>query len=531
LASDINARQIEIATELLNRAKAKESFYEFVKQAWPLIEGKRKFVDGWHIKAVCDHVQAVITGDIRNLLVNQPPRTFKSGVISVFLVPWVWIRWPEKKFLYSSYAYSLAERDSIKARHVIKSEWYQRRWGDSFKIVADQDKLSKFTNDKSGVRQICSTTSSTTGEGGDILICDDPNAASDASSQANREATIRWWTTTWASRGNEAKSVCRIVVQQRVAEDDISGYILKNDKNHDWVHLLLPMEFEVTRKAKTVKLPNTDIIWQDPRKVDGELLWPDQVGPKELQILKNDLGSSYNIAGQLQQRPAPAGGGIIKRSWFPSWKFSSPPNIELVIQSWDTALESTKANAYSACCTFGIFTDKNGLKNVILLSMYRGNVEYPDLRRMAVRMFHDYRDDNIDKPIKPSGYHKVDVLLIEAKASGISLIQDLTRAGLSPTRFDPTKYGDKIQRVRLITHILENNRVWLPAKPPDFTRLRSFAEICAYEYSVFPNGTSRDLVDCLTQVIIRLNTGGWLLNSHDPEYEEYQPRYIDKPYY
>lgn len=358
-----------------------------------------------------------------------------------------------------------------------------------------------------------------------------PNAAADAASEANRDSTIRWWTGTWSSRGNEAKKVCRIVVQQRVAEDDISGYIVKNDKNKEWVHLLLPMEFEVTRKAKTVQLPGADKVWEDPRKVEGELLWPEQVGPKELQTLKNDLGSSYNIAGQLQQRPAPEGGGIIKRSWFPYWKSKTPPKIELVIQSWDTALESTKANAYSACCTFGIFTDKNGMKNIILLSMYRGNIEYPDLRRMAVRLFHNYLDDKIDKPKKNYGHNKVDVLLIEAKASGISLIQDLTRAGLSPTRFDPTKYGDKIQRVRLITHILENQRVWLPAREPDFSKLLSFAETCAYEYSVFPNGTSRDLVDCLTQVIIRLNTGGWLLNSQDPEYEQYDQHYVDKPYY
>lgn len=169
--SSISARQIEIATELLNRAKAKESLYEFVRQAWHLVEGKRPFTDGWHIKAVCDHVQAVITGDIRNLLINQPPRTCKSNVISVMLVPWVWIRWPEKKFLYASYAYNLAERDSIKARHIIKSDWYQRRWGDSFKILSDQDKISKFTNDKAGVRQISSPSGATTGEGGDVLIC------------------------------------------------------------------------------------------------------------------------------------------------------------------------------------------------------------------------------------------------------------------------------------------------------------------------------------------------------------------------
>lgn len=526
-----NSRQIEIATELLARAKAKDCFYEFVKQAWPIVEGSRPFVDGWHIKAVCDHTEAMIRGQIRNLLVNQPPRTMKSTSISVMLVAWTWITWPEKKFLYASYAHSLAERDSILCRRLIKSDWYQRRWGDVFKILDDQDKIVKFSNNKAGVRQICSPGGSTTGEGGDYLIADDPNSAGDGQSEATRESTISWWKTTWSSRGNEAKKVCRLVVQQRIHEIDISGYILSHDPNNEWIHLLLPMEFEIARRARTVKLPGTNKVWEDPRQVEGELLWPEQVGPKELQSLKNNLGSEYNIAGQLQQRPSPEGGGIIKKTWFPYWKSSSPPNLELIIQSWDTALESTKANAYSACCTFGIFKDKNGLANIILLSMWRGNVEYPDLRRLAVRLFHDYRDDDMDKPIKPSGHHKVDILLVEAKASGISLIQDLIRAGLSPTRFDPTKHGDKIQRVRTVSHFMENGRVWLPAKPPAYDQLRKFADIFLYELSVFPNGSSRDLVDCLTQVLIRLKLDGWIRHSQDPEYEEYETTYREEPLY
>ncbi len=531
MGNNINSRQIEIATELLDRARAKECFYEFVKQAWPQVEGARPFVDGWHIKAVCDHAEAVIRGQIRNLLVNQPPRTMKSTSISVMLTAWTWITWPEKKFLYASYAHSLAERDSIICRRLIKSEWYRIRWGDSFSILEDQDKIVKFSNTKGGVRQICSPSGSTTGEGGDVLVADDPNNATDGESEATRESTIRWWSGSWSTRGNQAKNVCRIVVQQRIHEDDISGYILKHDKEGNWVHLLLPMEFESARKAKTVLLPGTNKIWEDPRKVDGELLWPEAVGPKELEILKNDLGSEYNISGQMQQRPSPDAGGIIKKSWFKWWKSSSPPTLDLVIQSWDTALESTKANAYSACCTFGIFKDKNGLANIILLSMFRGNIEYPDLRRLAVRLFNDYRDDDLNNPIKASGYHKVDVLLVEAKASGISLIQDLTRAGLSPTRFDPTKHGDKIQRVRLISHILENGRVWLPAKPPAYDRLRKFAEICLNEYAVFPNGTSRDLVDCLTQVIIRLSLGGWLAHTQDPQDDPREVQHLENPIY
>lgn len=182
--------QLEIANELLSRSKAQESFYEFAKQAWRYVEGDRPFVDGWHIKAICDHLEAVVRtnvllckndelliddldveGYIRNLIINQPPRTMKSTLCSVMLCAWVWISWPEKQFLYVSYALSLAIRDSVKCRRLIESTWYQRRWGHIFKMVGDQNTKTRFDNDKAGYRMSSSINAQVTGDGADFCIC------------------------------------------------------------------------------------------------------------------------------------------------------------------------------------------------------------------------------------------------------------------------------------------------------------------------------------------------------------------------
>jgi hypothetical protein len=151
--------------------KAENSFYEFVRQAWPIIESGTPFVDGWHIQAICEHLEAVILGQIPNLLINVPPRTMKSTLTSVLFMPWVWIKYPHKKFLFASYAQKLSTRDSVACRRLIMSSWYQERWGHIFHIAKDQNEKMRFQNDKNGYRIATSVGGTVVGEGGDIKIC------------------------------------------------------------------------------------------------------------------------------------------------------------------------------------------------------------------------------------------------------------------------------------------------------------------------------------------------------------------------
>jgi predicted phage terminase large subunit-like protein len=515
---------IDTLIDIQNTLKAEISFYAFLKQAWPWIEGNIPFVDGWHISCICEHLEAVSLRQIKNLLINIPPRCSKSSIISVAFPAWCWLHNSHERFMYASYALSLSLRDSVKCRRLILSPWYQERWGHIFKLVGDQNTKGRFDNTSTGYRIATSSGSAATGEGGSILITDDPNNAGE--SEVQRENKIDWWTGVWSTRLNDKKNDCRIVVQQRIHERDITGFILSHDDLNEWTKLILPMEFEKKRKASTIILPTTNgKIWEDPRKKEGELLWPARIDEKELKSLKQALGSEYTISGQLQQRPSPETGGIIKKNWFHWWKDVSPPQIEFVIQSWDTALTAKEMSAYSACTTWGVFYDQNHIENVILLSMWRGRIEYPQLREIAKRLYFDYRDTGKERNPIFKG-RPVDMCLIEAKASGDPLIQDLATAGIRAIPFVPNKYGDKIQRVRLITPLIEGGRVWLPARAPKYDILLPYADEFLESIACFPNAESRDLVDTMAQALLKLKDSRFIMNPKDERPIQPSPKEI-----
>ena len=494
---------------------ARTSLHEFARQSWPLVEGGRQFVDNWHIGAICEHLEATIDGEIQNLIIGQPPRCMKSTLLAVMFPAWAWIEHPELQFLYTSYAQNLSMRDSVKCRRLMESAWFQNRWGNRFAPVGDSNTKLRFDNDKTGYRISTSVDGMNTGEGGDFLCADDPNSAKDLSDTI-LTSTNNWWDQVMTTRLNDQKTGRKIVQQQRLHENDLTGHILgKGDSSY--VHLMLPMEFETARRCVTVVLPSTKgAPWRDPRTKEGELLWPARFGDKEVKKIKHGLGSEYAIAGQLQMRPAPAEGGIIKKTWFPWWKQDVPPKIEYVIESWDTAMEVKDTSSYSACTVWGLWRDEHMIPNIILLNMWRGKEEYPELRRKIKDMAEDYRmSDGVKR--KDAQGCRPDVILMEGKANAISLIQDLSRAGVIVTRFDPTKFGDKMQRVRVVTHILEAKRVWLPAMPPLYTSLRPYADICLENFALFPNAQTRDLVDTMTQALLRLNITGWVWLPGDPD--------------
>ncbi len=499
------------AEELLLREKAEHSLYEFLKQAWHVIEGGRQFTPNWHLEAKCEHLEAVIRGDIKNLLINEPPRMTKSTLVNVALPAWVWIANPNLQWLFSSYAWTLAIRDARRCRTLMESKWYKVRWGDRYSLMEDANRLDRFYNDKNGYRLTTSVDSATMGDGADIQIADDGNNTRD-SSDAALESTLEWWQHVMPTRLNDFMTARRVVIQQRTHEKDLSGHIINSDPN-SWVKLILPMEFETSRKCITVPLPSTKgRAWEDPRTKEGELLDAKRIGPKELASLKKNLGSQYAIAGQLQQRPAPESGGIIRRSWFNVWPHADPPALEYTLLSIDTALSEKKAAAYNAATTWGVFRDERDIPNVILLGMWRDRCEYPELRSRIIRLSKDYLDDG---PGISRVSRRPDIILIEAKVSGISLIQDLARAGVMATRFVPDKLGDKTQRVRLITPIMEAGRVWVPGMKPDFKKPRGFADIFITQAISFPNAESRDLVDTTTQALWKLQQSGFIYHTDE----------------
>ncbi len=383
----------EIPQQFVDEAAFYEkSLHSFIKGAWHIIEGHRPFVDGWHLQAKCEHLEAVFRGHIRQLLINEPPRCMKSTAFPVCFPAWIWTQDPQFQFLFMSYVEKLTLRDSVKCRRIIESKWYQERWGHKFQLCGDANTKLRFDNNKTGYRIASSIGGSGTGEGGDILGIDDANNAGDIESDVIREWTNDWCDGVLSTRLNDPKTGRVVAVQQRLHMQDHSGHILAKNMP-DLVHLCLPMEFEEKRRCITLPLPSTNgKKWQDPRTKEGELLWPERFGPEEVEKLKANLNSEYKVAGQLQQRPSPSEGGIYKKAWFMWWKEPRQPRCEFVLQSWDTAFSTGTDSCYSACTNWGIFKDDHDVSNIILLSAWRGKLEQPDLRRLMIRLANNYHD-------------------------------------------------------------------------------------------------------------------------------------------
>ena len=466
----------------------KRSFKEFIRNSWQTIEPGRDFHDNWHIDAIAEHLQAVVEGDIKRLIINIPPRHMKSISVAVALPAWTWSKCPEKRFLFASYAGSLSIRDSVKCRRLIDSRWYKEYFGDSFELTTDQNQKQRFENNKTGYRIATSVDGALTGEGGDIIVIDDPHNVREAESSTVREGVLDWWDQAMQTRLNDPKTGAFIIIMQRVHENDLTGHILANE-NDEWDHLCLPARYEIGHPSPT----KSKLFFTDPRTKEGDLLWPERIDEKTLQNLEKSLGS-YASAGQLQQSPMPKGGGILKAEWWVPWEENYLPEIEYVLQSYDTAFSTKEKTSYSARTTWGAFRH-NGQVNLLVLEMWYDRVTYPELRRLAKEAYEDYEPDAV---------------LIEKKASGQSLLQDLRISGIPVIEYMPDR--DKEARAHASSALLEDGRIYFPY---DKKWSKDLIDICA----AFPAGDNDDIVDTCTQAWLRLRKGFFVTHSQD-DYEE-----------
>ena len=307
----------------IERELCRRSLAEFAKRAWHVLEPTAELKWGWALDAICLHLEAVTDGRITRLLMNVPPGSMKSLLTGVIWPAWEWgpRGMPEMRFVGTAHEENLAIRDSRKCRDLITSEWYQGLW--PVQIAADLNGKREFGNTRKGVRQARAFTS-LTGVRGDRVILDDPISADNANSPAKLEAARIAFTETLPTRVNSDKSAI-VVIMQRLNERDTSGVIL--DMGLPYVHLCLPMRYEADRKCRTA------IGWEDPRTVDGELMFPARFSEQQVQELEKTLGQ-YGTAGQLQQRPAPRDGGIFKPSMIEIIPAVPEGRIEWV-RGWD----------------------------------------------------------------------------------------------------------------------------------------------------------------------------------------------------
>lgn len=449
----------------IEREVARRSLAEFAKMAWAVLEPSTPLKWGWALDAICKHLEAVTAGTMPRLLMNVPPGMMKSLLVGVIWPAWEWGPQgkPGMRFLGTAHKQDLAIRDAMKCRRLIASAWYQERW--PIALVSDQNAKSKFENDTTGFREAMAFTSMT-GSRGDRVILDDPLSADDANSEAALRAAELTFTEALPTRVNNDQSAI-VVIMQRLSERDTSGVIL--DRGLPYVHLCLPMRFDPSRRCTTP-------IFSDPRTTDGELLFPERFSEAQVKDLEATMGS-YASAGQLQQRPAPRGGGIFKSQWLAYWQVQ--PQLEWRTIYVDTAQKTAEANDYSVLECWG----RSLTGQAVCLDLIRGKWEAPDLLVQA-RAFWLKHQATPGAPLR--------AMKVEDKVSGTGLIQTLRREGIPvlPVQRD----RDKVSRAHDGAPFMESGNVVLPESAPWLSDFLS-------ELTAFPFGAHDDQIDPMLDAI------------------------------
>jgi predicted phage terminase large subunit-like protein len=485
------------------RRECRDSLYAFVKRYWSVVEPGVEFVDNWHIEAICEHLEAVTTRQIKRLVINVPFRTAKSTITSVLWPAWVWIREPSHQWLTGSYAEKLALRDALKMRRLITSPTYVRDYGDIFKLTLDQNQKHRYDNDKNGYRISFGMTGGVMGDGGNTILLDDPHDRRGANSEAERPDTLTTYDEAIVTRLNKPATDAIVIIMQRLHHLDLSGHVLKQG---GWEHLMIPMEFEASRRCVT------SLGWRDPRTVEGELMFPKRFPQKTVDDLKTSLGD-YGTAGQLQQRPSPDGGGILKPAHFQLWPVGKAiPPVSHIVQSYDTAYTEDTQNDPCACSVWGIFgvQDPNTgkLKRcAILMDSWAEHLSWPILRPRVMKDWSQQYGGDKKDPLNPA--RKPDTIIIEEKGSGISLIQDLRQSRVPVVAYNPGR-ASKVTRAHLAAPLLETNCFYVLESSREPGKPVMWAREFLLQLEQFPNAEHDDYVDTFTQTAIYLQRSEFL---------------------
>jgi predicted phage terminase large subunit-like protein len=537
-----------------------EGLMNFIRYFWRVLEPNTELIEGWPLEAICEHLDAVTRGDLTKLLINVPPGFMKSLLVDVFWPAWEWgpVDMPHMRYVTFSYSPSITERDNAKFRNLIVSEQYQQLYGERFALT----KLGqgKIENNRTGFKLASSIGGVGTGERGTRVILDDPHNVKDIESETVRKETIRWLRESMSNRLNDMETSAIVIIMQRLHMEDVSGEILSRE--FAYCHLMIPMEFDPSRyPVSGVKVTYTgnDIGWVDPRALDeeGELLsphelddregmlaWPERFSPAAVESLKFELGP-FAYAGQYGQTPMPRKGGIFDLSWWNLWE--PPPNgkfppMDFIVGSLDSAFTEKEQNDPSGFTVWGVYIDSAAHQAALEKSLALGKVMSPDEvmagfdpelfegQTPRVMLMHAWRrhlrihgdnlpkrkDETYDKWVARTRKHwglcewvahscktyGVDLLLIEAKASGLDVIHEMERIYKGEkwaVRGVPAP-KDKVSRAIAVQPCFSQGIVYAPA--------RDWAEMVKEEMAMFPKHKYKDLTDSATHALSYLRNNG-----------------------
>lgn len=447
-----NTHKLQLLNYLL-----KNNFSSFLHKSFNTINPGISYINNWHLIVISDYLEQVKNGSIKKLIINMPPRALKSVCVSVAFPAWLLSHNPALRIIAASYSQTLSIKHSLDCKLIILSDWYKKLFPKTI-LSNKHNQKSKFLTTQNGFRFATSIGGSVTGEGGDVLIIDDPHNPTYIHSKKIRHKVIDWYEQTFASRLNDQNNGKIILVMQRLHEEDLAGHLLKKSSS-DW-HLL-----------KIPAIADRDYIFNNYIFKEGEILYTHLT--EYFSHLSSEIGIE-NFSAQYLQKP------LTNNKSFLNFKdltfYEKEAEYSFIIQSWDTAIKITENCDYSVCTTWGIASC-----GYYLLDLFRQKITYNELKQAVKILAEKYTPQFI---------------LIEDKASGQNLIQDAKREtncniiGITPR-------GDKITRFICQTPDFYQKRVLLPQnKYPELIE----------EITNFPNSKHDDIIDSISQFLQYIKT-------------------------
>ena len=479
LPPDAQKEFLKLAMKLSEKTKQSKvhgSFLDFVKHVWP------EFIEGKHHKKIADKFNQIASGKIKRLIINMPPRHTKSEFASYLLPSWMVGRRPDLKIIQTTHTTELAIRFGRKAKTLMDSPEYKQVF--KTRLREDSQAAGKWETEQGGEYYAAGVGSAITGRGADLLIIDDPHSEQDALNVTALERAYEWYTSGPRQRLQPGGAI--VVVMTRWNMKDLTGMLLKSQKE--------------------LKSDKWEVIEFPAILPSNKPVWPEYWKKEELEGVKASISiGKWNA--QWMQNPTAEEGSLIKREWWKVWEKDSIPPLDHIIQSYDTAFLKKETADYSAITTWGVFQpNDDSPPNLILLDALKERLEFPELRKTALEQYR---------------YWNPETVIIESKASGLPLTYELRKMGIPVINFTPSKGNDKHARVNAVAPLFESGVIWAPD--------HKFAEEVIEECASFPYGDHDDLVDSMTQAVMRFRQGGFV--SHpDDEKENPLPR-TERTYY
>ena len=460
--------------QLEKNEKCQNDFLTFVRAMWP------DFIAGRHHKIIAEKFERVARGELKRLIINMAPRHTKSEFASFLFPAWMMGRDPRMKIIQATHTTELAVNFGRKVKNLIETDEYKEVFPE-VALAVDSKASGRWDTNKGGMYYAVGVGSNLAGRGGDLVVIDDPHSEQTAMSNSGFDDAWEWYTGGPRQRLQPGGSI--VLVQTRWSEKDMTGQLLrsmaKDPLADQWEVVELPAIFD-----------------------NDEPCWPQYWSLEDLTAVKASIPPSKCNA-HYQQNPTGEENAIIPREWWKKWEKEVVPQLQYVIQSYDTAFSKRETADFSAITTWGVFyPQEGGPPNLILLDSKKGRWDFPELKEQAYDQY---------------GYWEPDTVIVEAKASGMPLTQELRQIGIPVVNYTPSKGADKVTRVHSVSPLFEAGMVWAPDEV--------FADEMIEEVAAFPNGEYDDLVDSMTQALMRYRQGNFIqLPSDDWEDTETSQR-------